>query len=174
MRRITNLGSNMNQTHSPIELRLTDICRWHDVERGWLQLTVGNRQRRWNAIWQTNLRFRSQGDNLLPRGTLPLNYRTTGKWIDCPRLKLNRRTAMWMVPLETARWSGFGVDLYLCAGDDEIVPLPRQDYLQLVDALKWYGIRDLTVDVPQRTVDGYLLNTEDETGFDADFWKHSE
>jgi len=81
---------------------------------------------------------------------------------------------MWMVPLETARWSGFGVDLYLCAGDDEIVPLPRQDYLQLVDALKWYGIRDLTVDVPQRTVDGYLLNTEDETGFDADFWKHSE
>ena len=96
----------MNQILSPIELRLTDICRWHDVERGWLQLTVGNRQRRWSAIWQTNLRFRSQGDNFLPRGTLPLTCRTTGKWMDCPRLKLKLRTVMWVVPLETAKWNG--------------------------------------------------------------------
>lgn len=165
----------MNQTHSLIELRLTDICRWHDVERGWLQLTVGNKRRRWNAIWQTNLRFGSRGDGrILPRGTLPLAYKATGKWIDCPRLKLNLRTVMWMVPLETARWSDFGVDLYLCAGDDGFAPLPRQDYLQLVNALKWYNIRELSVDNYQRTVDGNLLNTADEMGLDADFWTHSE
>lgn len=164
----------MANSLSKIELRLTDICRWQDVERGWLQLSFGYKRRRWNAIWQTNLRFGCQGANRLPRGTIPMGVKTTDRWIDCPRLKLTLRTVMWVVPLETAKWSDFGVNLYLCADGNALAPLPRQEYLQLVDALKWYGIREISVDEPQRTVDGYLLNTEDETGFDAAFWKHSE
>jgi len=152
------------------QLRLTDITRYNDVETGRLTLKVGNKQKSWKAVWLTNLRFNVRGKNLLPRTTLPLSIRANERYLDCLRLKLNRRMEMWIVPLETDQWIDFGVDLYLCSEDEEFIPLPMTAYQQLIDAINRYGIRELTVDEPRCTVDGNRLCQDNGQGFDADFW----
>lgn len=152
------------------QLRLTDITRYNDVETGRLTLKVGNKQKSWKAVWLTNLRCNVRGKNLLPRTSLSLSVRANERYLDCLRLKLNQRIEMWIVPLETAQWIDFGVDLYLCDEDDEFIPLPMTAYQQLIDAINRYDIRELTVEEPRCTVDGNRLCQDNGKGFDADFW----
>jgi len=152
------------------DLRLTDITHYDDVETGQLVLTVGSRQKNWKAIWLSNLRYGSSGNRSLPRTVLPLYLRVNQHYIECPYLKLNHRTAMWMVPLETSEWTNIGVDLYLCDKQELITPLPDQDYRQLVEAIKRFGISELSVEEPQQVISQNLLNHHEEADFDADFW----
>lgn len=152
------------------DLRLTDITRYDDVETGQLVLTVGSRHKSWKAIWLSNLRYRINDGRCLPRTALPLSIRAGQHYIECPCLKLNRLTAMWMVPLETSEWTNIGVDLYLCDKQELITPLPNQDYRQLVEAIKRFGISELSVEEPRQVVSLNLLNHHEEADFDADFW----
>ena len=151
-----------------VELRLTHIIRYADVERGLLVLTDGDKQKSWKATWQTNLRVDINGSRSLPRGTLPLHLtKARAPWGICPRLKLNHRIAMWMEPLNAFKWSDFGIDLYLCDENDYRQPLNRADYLIMVQALRHYDIRELIVDEPlaEKTKNKY------QHGFEAEFWK---
>ena len=151
-----------------VELRLTDITRYEDVERGRLVLTVGERQKSWKATWQTDLHISLTVDRSMPRGDLPLNLRKSrAPWPICPKVKLNRLTGMWILPLNTVRWSDFGVNLYLCSENDYLEPLARGDYKLFVDALLHYGVDTLTVEAPQCVKDENAY----QHGFEYEFWK---
>ena len=150
-----------------VELRLTRIVCYEDVERGLLVLTVGDKKKCWKATWQTNLRININGSQSMPRGTLPLyTNRARAPWGTCPRVKLNTRIQMWIEPLDSSTWSDFGVNLYLCADDDYFQPLNRADYILMVLALEHYGVRELIVDEPMKvkSVNKY------KHGFEAVFW----
>jgi len=152
---------------SDVLLTLTDITRYEDVERGRLVLTAGDRQKSWKATWQTNLRINFTEDRSMPRGGLPLNLRK-GKapWPICPLLKLNRLTKMWIEPLNSSRWTDFGVDLYLCDESDYFLPLKRADYMMFVEALRHYNLETLMVEAPRYVKDRSIYKHE----FEDDFW----
>lgn len=151
-----------------IELRLTHITRYEDVERGLMILTVGDKQKCWKATWQTDLRLVVNGSRHLPRGPLPLYLnRARAPWGTCPRLKLNHRSSMWLLPLDAANWSDFGVNLYLCEADDYLKPLNRADYVLMVLALEHYNVREIIVDEPTEV----MPMNQYRHGFEAEFWK---
>lgn len=156
------------------ELRLTDITRYDDVEMGRLELTVGEQRRSWKAIWLADLRCTVRGSHRLPVGVLPLSVIPSIRWVDCPRLTLNQRTRMWLVPLESSEWVNFGVDLYLCDEGEKIAPLSKAGYRQLVGAIMRYDISGLSVEPPRWRVRANRLNHDEGVGFDADFWNDSE
>ncbi|MCH5309195.1 MAG: hypothetical protein J1E58_04970 [Prevotella sp.] len=156
------------------ELRLTDITRYDDVEMGRLELTVGEQRRSWKAIWLADLRCNVRGSRRLPAGVLQLTILPGTRWVDCPRLSLNQRIKMWIVPLESSEWADFGVDLYLCDDGGKIGPLPKDSYRQLVGAIRKYDISGLSVEPPRWRVRANRLNHDEGVGFDADFWNDSE
>lgn len=150
-----------------VELRLTHITRYEDVERGQLVLTVGDKQKSWKATWQTDLRIEINGSRNLPRGTLPLYLnRARAPWGTCPRLKVNHRSSMWLEPLDASRWSDFGVNLYLCDENDYFLPLNRAEYILMVLALEHYNVREIIIDEPVsiKHVNKY------QHGFEVEFW----
>lgn len=150
------------------ELRLTDITRYDDVEDGTLVLTVGERTKRWKAIWLTDLRLGSSRN--LPRGDLALRYRNYREWIDCPRIRLNHQNFMWIEPLRAANWYDMGVNLYLCTDEGWPHPLPRQDYELMIRVLTECHIKMLTVEPPRHIVDGCRFGQDEQTGM-AGFWE---
>lgn len=159
-----------DETVGSIELRLTDITRYNDVEMGRLTLSDGKRQKSWKAIWLANLRYRTHGSNEMPRGRLPLSIKPNEKYLDCLRLKLTQRTIMWMLPLESKEWYDIGVDLYLCDEAEALTPLSRAGYQQVVGAVKRYNISELSVEEPKWIVDKDRLCHDEGASFDADFW----
>lgn len=152
---------------SYVKLTLTDITRYEDVERGRLVLTVGDKEKSWKATWQTNLRINFTEDRSMPRGGLPLCLgKGKAPWPVCPLLKLNRLTKMWIEPLNSSRWTDFGVDLYLCDENDYLLPLPRADYMMFVEALRHYNLETLLVEAPRYVKDRNIYKHN----FEDDFW----
>lgn len=150
-----------------VNLTLTDIIRYEDVERGRLVLIAGDRQKSWKATCMTNLRINFTEDRSMPRGCLPLNLkRCKAPWPICPLLKLNRRTKMWIEPLNCVRWTDFGVNLYLCDEADYFRPLGRGEYQMFVEALCYYGIDTLTVEPPRLVKHEPVYQHE----FESEFW----
>ena len=147
---------------------LCDIMRYLDVETGWLVLTVGDHTKSWKAIWQTNLGRQFSWGRSLPRTQIPIYFRNHDVWVDCPKLALTHKNAMWMMPLKSQLWIDLGVDLYLCEDCEELQPLNKADYQLLVQALKKYGVRHLTVEPATAEVDDCLLH---HSTFEENFWK---
>jgi hypothetical protein len=159
-------------TAPEMELRLTDITRYHDVEEGKLVLTVGHRVKTWKAIWLNTLLFNVRGNRNLPRGDFIIRYRHYEHWIDCPTIRLSRRVSMRIVPLNSSRWVDMGVDLYLCDNEGWPNPLNSEEYLQLTDALKIYGINQLTVEEATHTISQYRCGSHELLGLEG-FWGNS-
>lgn len=151
------------------ELRLTDITRYEDVEEGRLQLIVGDHKKSWQAIWLTALFYSDKSDRCLPPTTLPLWYRNYHGWVDCPRINLTRQTFMWIEPLNCCSWVDMGVNLYLCSSNGWPEPLPRQEYVNLVNAFLGYGISEITVDEPTTIVKDSRFHPDNVMGLDR-FW----
>jgi len=151
------------------ELRLEQITRYEDVEEGQLTLTVGGRNKSWNAIWLSDLRIYNNEERSIPRGTMPIRYRHYKNWIDCPRIKLNHRNFMWIEPASCRSWVDMGVNLYLCSSNGWPEPLPRVEYEKLVQALLSYGISEIVVDAPVVTITNSRFHPDNTMGLD-DFW----
>lgn len=150
-------------------LLLKDITRYDDVEEGHLELTVDNHQKSYKAVWLTNLRLQINGNNHLPRGNIPIKYKTRQLWIDCPRLRLNSRKFMWIEPLNASTWENMGVNIYLCSDEGWPHPLPRRDFEQLVNVLMEYGIDTLRIEEPQQIIVNNKYRSNDQLSLD-DFW----
>ncbi|MBQ6768135.1 MAG: hypothetical protein IJP46_05615 [Prevotella sp.] len=151
------------------ELRLTDIVRYIDVEEGRLVFCYGEHKKSCKAIWLSDLRIHNNKEGSLPRETLPVRYRNYGQWIDCPRIKLNTRNFMWIEPLNCCSWVDMGVNLYLCSSNGWPEPLPRHEYVNLVNAFLGYGISEITVDEPTTIVKDSRFHPDNVMGLDR-FW----
>ncbi len=127
------------------KLILTDITRYDDVETGSLVLTVGEKSKRWPAIWLTNLHIQWQSINHLPAGRYPLSISSNNRWLQCPRMKVTRLVSMWIEPLDAECWQDMGVNLYLTDKPESLQPLQRNDFLLFVDALGRFEIKELTI-----------------------------
>lgn len=77
---------------------------------------------------------------------------------------------MWIVPLKTAIWEDFGVDLYLCSEEEELNPLPKEDYLQFVKAVTYYNVTHLMVEPPRQTLQQCFLQHDAGVFQKPDFW----
>ncbi len=151
------------------ELRLTEITRYEDVEVGRLLLIAGKKNKRWEAIWQTDLRINLKDGHSLPRGIMPLAFRHYNGWVDCPRLKLNHQSFMWMEPLKSSNWIDMGVNLYLCSSRGWPDPLPRIEFVKLINALLDYDIKELTVEPPMAIINDSRFHPDNPMGL-VDFW----
>ena len=136
---------------NPKELRLTNITRYNDVDLGSLVLTADGHMKSWKAIWQTNLHVNVNGASCVPCGNIPIKYKCYHQWIDCPRLRLNHRHFMWIIPLDCYNWVDMGVNLYLCADEGWPQPLPRRDYEQMCRVICELKVGFLTVEQPRKT-----------------------
>lgn len=150
---------------------LSDIIRYDDVETGRLKLIVGNRQKTWKATWLSNLNCQTSDGRSLPRKSLQILFKANELWAECPMLRLNPRTKMWIVPLKAANWLDFGVDLYLCAESEELKPLPRKDYLQFVEAVTYFNVTHLAVEQPRQTLQQCFLQHEAGVLQDTNTWE---
>lgn len=135
-------------------LKISGITHYEDVETGTLVLEKDGRTKSWNVIWLCNL----NDGKCLPYSTLPLRFKSHGPWIDCPRVKLNHQTFMWMEPLNADSWIDLGVNLYLCSDAGWPEPLPRRDFEQLTMMLMECGIDCLTVEQPRTVCHTNRLN----------------
>ncbi len=79
---------------------------------------------------------------------------------------------MRIVPLNSSRWVDMGVDLYLCDNEGWPNPLNSEEYLQLTDALKIYGINQLTVEEATHTISQYRCGSHELLGLEG-FWGNS-
>jgi len=149
------------------ELKLTDITRYIDVETGQLQLTIGCHTKRIEAIWLSNIRFGD--DRQLPRGIVPVSYKNHRQWLDCPRISLNRKTHVWIVPLDCDRWVDMGTNLYLCEQGGWSRGLPVRIFLRLAEVLQSNEVRQLTIEAPRQTLPYPLFSEEGKTGNNI-FW----
>ena len=150
-----------------IELRLTDITRYRDVEEGRLVLSAEGHRKSWKAIWLAKLNVINVSS--LPRGEIPIRYKHYHGWVDCPRLRLNHQNFMWIVPLDSDNYIDMGVNLYLC--DDKGFPNPqkRRDYENMVNALYSYRIDRLIVEMPVVTIEDSRFHPDNIMGL-VDFW----
>lgn len=151
------------------ELRLTEITRYEDVEEGQLLLTAGKKRKRWGAVWQTDLRINLKDGRCLPRGVIPLGFRHYNSWVDCPRLKLNHQNFMWIVPLDCSNWIEMGTNLYLYSSKGWPDPLPRIEFVKLINALLDYDIKELTVEPPMAIINDSRFHPDNPMGLD-NFW----
>lgn len=149
-------------------LKLTDIVRYDDVETGRLRLTVGGVPHSWKAVWLSNLRCNLRGRNSLPYGELQLSLCSNDRWIACPRLRLSSRVCMWLTPLETTKWTNFGVNMYLCDDGDQLSPLSTEDYLRFVDCVRANRVTGISVEAFRQTASGDYLDHEGGEDFGAE------
>lgn len=154
-----------------MELRLTDITRYNDVETGRLVLTVGEHTKGWKAIWLNHLRLSSRGSEYLPRGDFTLRYEHHNEWIDCPKIRLLRKVSIWIEPLNSHTWAGMGANVYLCSSEGWPDPISVKDYNQMVTALLNYNIRQLTIDKAQWVVNENLCKNQSIMGME-NFWNN--
>jgi hypothetical protein len=126
-------------------LTLIDVTRYDDVETGRLVLTVGERQKSWQAVWLTNLHIQWRNMNHLLAGDYKLTMGMNRRWYQCPRVLVTRQVGMWIEPFAAESWQDMGVDLYLCDDLDNFGPLERNRYLQFIDMLRRYKVDMLTV-----------------------------
>lgn len=150
------------------DFRLTNVTRYCDVEEGTLRLTIGNRSKSWKAVWQSNIYYGANGMRPMPRGTLEVRYKNHNQWIDCPRLKMNRRNFIWIEPLAAEDWINLGCDLYLMGDEGWPHPLSKKDYEQMTALLKAYDISSLIVESPNRIKVDNRLNHDLFVTFDWD------
>lgn len=153
------------------QLRLTGITRYNDVEEGRLVLTVGQHTKSWRAVWLSQLRLNSRGPRNLPRGDFTLRYGHRGLWIDCPKIRLSLKSSAWIEPLGSLTWEGMGTNVYLLSDKGWPDSISIADYKQLVSALTYYGINAISIDKPERAVDGFLCRTGEIMGMEA-FWEN--
>ena len=147
---------------------LKDIVRYDDVETGRLELIVGSVTHCWKVVWLSNLRCNVRGRSCLPYGELPLSIRSNEQWIDCPMLRFNSRICMWLIPLNTSKWTDFGLDMYLCDDGDELAPLSTEDYKQFVECVRSNRVTGISVEPFRQTVSSDYLNHEGGESFDAE------
>lgn len=145
---------------------VNDVIEYRDVKVGTLSIKVGDKEKKYRAIWFAYLAGVVNGQNTLPAGTFPIRFRIHGGILNTPWVCFNRIFRVPILPFGNLTYKQMQPWIYIQHTDGTEVT--KSEWKQVSDIASLYvtkfQLNEPTVNVSPKE----FLNKSSE--FDLDNW----
>ena len=130
-------------------IEISDIIQYADVKVGKLTIHIGDKTKRYKAIWYSHLSGPVNGENTLPSGVYPLKYKIFKGIVNCPMICFNKMFRPPIYPLGNLTYEQMLPYIYIQHPDGSEVTM--EEWRQVCDIVSMYvtkfKLNEPTVDV---------------------------
>lgn len=120
-------------------IKISDVIEYKDVKVGTLSILVGEKQKKYRALWYSYLAGVVNGKNTLPAGIFPLRYKIHEGVVNTPWVCFNRVFKAPIKPLGKTTYAQMQPFIYIQHTDGTEVS--REEWRQVTDIASMYVTR---------------------------------